>query len=180
MNILFQIKNYLDNLKSKTKTVYRYSSKEEVEAFKRKDSENLGRMYNNGSLSNTHKYKYGEKYLHFFDKKDIPPHVIGSLPDNKKYLCTFEIPQTILKSHSGKGTYNSTGYDVYVENFKEYAIPMSKFDVEWFVDSTPIKETSDNIDDDLNQIDFNNKDFDNDTSDNLNSDFSNNIDNTTM
>ena len=144
MNLVEKIKNYLDNLKTQTKTVYRYSSQEEVALLQYKQTEGLGKERNRTG-ANTHRYKAGEKYLHFFESKDLPSHITYLLPGIKDYICSFNVPLTVLKKHRGIGKYNPQGYDVDVIDLVEYAIPVSEFKPEWFIDATLIaKNKTDN------------------------------------
>ena len=124
-----------------TKTVYRFVTDEEVAFFESANIGMLGDKFKGESLSNSHKYK-DEAYLHFFDTKDLPSHVINSLPGNKTHLCSFEIDNATLFKYQGEGYYPPQGYDFDYSCVKEYAIPVNEYNTEWFTGSTPLKNNN--------------------------------------
>lgn len=133
INILNKLKERL-NLAStpKTQLVYRYVSQKELSFFENGETENLGNYFYGKGLANNHKYRPGEKYIHFFKDQNIPTHVLSSLTKGEKYLCKFEIESDLLKKYEGTGTYEPSGYDDYTY-IKEYALPASKYESEMFI-----------------------------------------------
>ena len=105
--------------------VYRYLRENELNSFLNSDMDNIGSEYSQGSVSNTHKYKEGVKYLHFFARIED----LQSIRDLKRksqddfYVCRFDIPFLTLLTNKGKGYYECSGYDVPYNVIKEYAIP---------------------------------------------------------
>jgi hypothetical protein len=113
------------------------------------DIESLGHTFesNKGKKyrKNTHHYKNGEKYLHFF-KHESSMKMMSYLyreVEEKFFFCSFNIPFSILALHSGKGFYPSSGYDN--EELKEYAIPLSQFKPEYLI-SYELDKTRKNTD----------------------------------
>ncbi len=107
--------------------VYRYMCEAELKAFLEGDMEKLGSTKVNNA-SNTHKYKQGVKYLHFFKNVEDLRSIRGikaSLKDNY-YIGLFDIPISILAMGMGKGYYNGRGYDIDHVAVREYAIPVEK------------------------------------------------------
>ncbi|MBQ9792768.1 MAG: hypothetical protein IJW32_03395 [Clostridia bacterium] len=126
---------------SKTQTVYRYVTGEELDFFLNEDTSQLGAKFTGEKLSNSHKYK-DEPYLHFFDTQDLPVHVINSLPGDKTHLCSFEIDKHTLSKYKGEGYYPPHGYDLDYTYITEYAIPASEYQVDWFKSATPLKDNN--------------------------------------
>lgn len=131
--------------------VYRYLSEEELNKILSGDTKDLGRCYtifivNKKKVVSTFNYEKGEKYLHFFRKKEDMERIrrIHRGNDNvnnvkrQYYYCTFDIHPTILWFAAGKGFYNN-----YDENdkrvkgitpVKEYAIKTKHFNPNWLVE----------------------------------------------
>lgn len=107
--------------------VYRYLSKRELDAFIEGDMDSVGAEYyeSKKSIGNTHDYKEGVKYLHFFQSLKDLKH-IAKVRDNSKehFVAQFDIPLLTLLSHTGKGYYPASGFDVDYEVVREYAIPV--------------------------------------------------------
>ena len=77
------------------------------------------------SISNTHKYKEGVKYLHFFQSLKDLKHIEKVRDRNKEhFVAQFDIPILTLLSCAGKGYYPASGYDLDCEVVREYAIPV--------------------------------------------------------
>ncbi|MBR1984236.1 MAG: hypothetical protein IKA31_00690 [Clostridia bacterium] len=125
--------------KDKTKTVYRFVSSRELELLQNGETQGFGLEHDRIKEMNNHKYDKDEKYFHLFDSKDIPPHVVRSLPGNKEFVCSFEIEKSVLNQHKGTGYYPAQGYDFDFLALKEYAIPMSEYNPDWFTGSTPLE-----------------------------------------
>ncbi|MBE7076504.1 MAG: hypothetical protein E7374_01265 [Clostridiales bacterium] len=115
--------------------VYRYLTREELEFIISGRLEEIGREYSIANFHeiNTHKYKDGIRYLHFFWNKDS----IKLAQDLHKYdpftyyICTFNIPSHLLIRFRGKGFYASSGYEFDREIAVEFAIPVEKFKTEF-------------------------------------------------
>ena len=122
--------------------VYRYTSEQELNAITQGKKEDIGNFNNNEtewSSFNTHKYKLGHKYLHFFkNKKSIKylKMIRKGLDKKKMYICSYNIPRSVLRTCKGKGDYDSTihGYDEYQVSLTEYAVDVNDFSCEWLVD----------------------------------------------
>ena len=107
--------------------VYRYLSKRELDAFTEGDMSKVGAEYfeTEKSISNTHKYKEGVKYLHFFQSLKDLKHIEKVRDRNKEhFVAQFDIPILTLLSCAGKGYYPASGYDLDCEVVREYAIPV--------------------------------------------------------
>lgn len=114
--------------------VYRYTTKEEIIKFLNGEMNEVGSVYKGKIENNTHHYKLGERYVHFF--KNLRQ--INVLRKYKKYqkdmyVAKFNIPLLTLAKCSGKGYYDARGYDVYIETLKEFAVPSELLKKEFFV-----------------------------------------------
>lgn len=117
--------------------VYRVVDKKELIKIINKKTNCLGTDSLKFSCFNTHKYRENEKYMHFFlNKKPInllPKH------NGQNYLCTFNIPFSLLLKHIGFGYYPSKnekenrGYNSVELKVVEFAISASKFNPNWLV-----------------------------------------------
>lgn len=125
---------------SKTQTVYRYVTDEELDFFLNEDTSHLGAKFTGEKLSNSHKYT-DEAYLHFFSSQNLPIYVINSLPGDKTHLCSFEINKHTLNKYKGEGYYPPHGYDLDYTSITEYAIPVSEYQPDWFKSATPLKDS---------------------------------------
>ena len=123
--------------------VYRYTSEKELEHVLRHETSRIGDFNDDftvWSRSNNHKYKYGHKYLHFFNhKKSIKYLRFASkkLESKKMFVCTYDIPQDVLKRGKGKGVYRMKPKGEWPEirlNLTEYAIDIENFDCSWLVE----------------------------------------------
>lgn len=114
--------------------VYRYLSMEEILDYINGRFDKIGGFYDKSTLSNTHRYKPGERYLHFFKSlqnlEDIK-RVTRKHPD--MLIAKFDIPFTTLIKHLGIGYYEASGYDIDVNKVREFAIPTKKLKIEYFV-----------------------------------------------
>lgn len=114
----------------KTKIVYRFCNEQELQCIQQNQLDTLGSYcVRQKNQANNHKYQKGEKYLHFFDKKEEGIDVLKHLKDDKTYLCSYSIDWDNLKNHRGKGYYidGTPGYVYdYFKRIKEYAVPISE------------------------------------------------------
>lgn len=114
--------------------VYRYMCEAELRAFLDGDISKIGTSRVNNA-SNTHHYKQGVKYLHFFKRLDD----LNSIRDIKRgrdevyYIGAFDIPLPTLLFNSGVGYYAGHGYDNYHETVREYAVPAEQIKSEYLV-----------------------------------------------
>lgn len=118
--------------------VYRFLEESELKNILAKQTSSLGNFYDAKDYEcNSHKYKKGYKYLHFFkDKNNIS--YIANFHNNKKaeatfFVATFDIPIWILLKTKGKGFYFASGYDVDYVSLREYAIPTTSFNPNWLI-----------------------------------------------
>lgn len=116
--------------------VFRYASAEELSSILKGQIKNNG-SYFDSSFSNTHKYKPGVRYTHFFKKlKDLPDLQKTFGCHEGMFICKYNIPLRLLITTSGKGFYNSItpGYEVLYDTVKEFAIESSKLESDYFED----------------------------------------------
>ena len=126
--------------------VYRYLSKRELDAFEEGDIDSIGAEYasQKHNFNNTHKYKEGVKYLHFFKNAGDIKHIKYVRDDKKEhFLCQFDMPFLTLLMHSGTGYYASSGYDIDYETVKEYAIPTSDVKADYLKGYISTKDMTD-------------------------------------
>ena len=118
-------------------TVYRYLSQKELDAILSKNTQNIGAYYKKEDYKrvNSHNYKEGIRYLHFFkDTKLI--HHISFLHKNDKqdyYICKFDIPLKYLLFHRGIGKYDAGGYKAEYRTAVEFAIDAKNFNPQWLI-----------------------------------------------
>lgn len=121
--------------------VYRYTTEEELKHIIKGDTRYLG-DYNDEitmwSSHNTHRYKYGHRYLHFFKDRESIEYlklVRKRQSKRKMFICSFDIPKSILKHCKGKGYYSSgtSGYDQQHVKLTEYAVDVDNFWCCWLV-----------------------------------------------
>ena len=114
--------------------VYRYLCEEELQSILDGSMNKVGTTKINNA-SNTHHYKPGVKYLHFFknleDLHDI--RMIKKYNKNNFYVGLFDIPLPTLLMNMGKGYYEAHGYDMDRVTIREYAIPADKIKPEYLV-----------------------------------------------
>ena len=125
---------------AKCKIVYRFISERERLAIERKDMLGIGGFWAKGDNRSSHRYKTGERYIHFFDDKKCASDVFNALKGTKKYFCEYSVPISVLKKHVGRGYYPPHGYDNLFAQIKEYAIPIGEYDEEWLVSIVGVEE----------------------------------------
>ena len=111
--------------------VYRYLSEEELKFIQSGEVDKIGSFYvndENFKRINTHKYKKGVKYLHFFFKKEDIKRVqnLDFRKMSNYYICEFNIPFLALLPYIGKGHYDSRGYKTDLDSVYEIAMPATK------------------------------------------------------
>lgn len=116
--------------------VYRLLCEEELETILQQRIESIGSHFARMN-GNTHKYKRGERYLHFFFKKENCEYVrkiqLKDSSGEQNFIAEFNIPLKRIIGHIGKGFYESKrgGYDSDYDVCYELAIPTSIFKPEW-------------------------------------------------
>ena len=94
--------------------VYRYLHETELNNILSGKTGNLGVEYGKyeNKENNTHKYRSGVSYMHFFKNKDsmLMTSFLYRNLDGNFYFCTFDIPFQVLALHGGKGFYPASGY----------------------------------------------------------------------
>ena len=125
--------------------VYRICCVEEVNAILNNQSfEGIGSTHHYNDITNTHSYKNGIAYMHFFQKFDSIFYWTRNYPC-PLFICTYDIPFDILKNYLGYGHYKerNDGQN-YIEYYKrgrlvpkksvaEYAIPNTLLNIDYLV-----------------------------------------------
>ena len=127
--------------------VYRYLHQSELNNILNGNTDKLGREFDKPGKErkNTHKYKEGVKYIHFFKSKSsmlMTSYLYHKL-DGNFFFCTFDIPLRVLAFNGGKGFYPARGFDNITE-LKEYAVSVEQFKPEWLKEYT-LDTNRDNI-----------------------------------
>lgn len=106
--------------------LYRVCNKEEIESIlKNKNFEDVGKKRNLDTKKNNFNYEKDEKYMHFFTNK----HNILYLDCSKgKYVCTYDLPEKIVKEHKGIGKYLDYMFFENIIEVEEVAIPITLMD----------------------------------------------------
>lgn len=101
--------------------LYRIISKRELDlVFQEKSFRHVGSTYQT-DLKNKHFYYPNIFYMHFFLNKTDTLYLLGS---NKRYICTFEVPNELLKEeYLGIGRYLDLFFFQTMQDVREYAIP---------------------------------------------------------
>ncbi len=118
--------------------VYRYLSEDELNHMLSGRINRLGSNFSSEYSANTHKYKRGVRYLHFFLKKDSIKYIqeLHDASFQDYYTATFNIPMLTLMRFRGKGRYQKCRIFINSEIVQpiEFAIPVDEFDVKYLVD----------------------------------------------
>lgn len=113
--------------------VYRICSKHEIEQILNYNEftaiGNYGLTYLN-DYKNSHKYKLNKLYLHFFKNKDSIFYMDTS---KDRFICTYDIPEDILKTGMGIGKYLDYFNFSHLLNVCEYAIESSLINFEYLL-----------------------------------------------
>ena len=111
--------------------VYRYLGARELKEILAGHNETIGKTFSRKFFrrSNSHKYKDGVRYLHFFQNKDDIEKIKFEHSDAsiQFYICEFDIPKKLLKKGTGRYD-NKRGYEHFVEKTKEYILPAKDLD----------------------------------------------------
>jgi len=122
--------------------VYRICSKQEIEQILNYNEftaiGNYGLTYlNNNKNKNNHMYKLDKLYLHFFKNKDSIFYMDTS---EDRFICTYDIPEDILKTGMGMGQYPNYFNFNHLMNICEYAIESLLISFEYLLKVERIKE----------------------------------------
>ncbi len=115
--------------------LYRICNKKELDLIKEKDDfSEIGTSgsdlirYQKQNDMNTHMYDINKNYMHFFvDKGNVL--YMNSILGN--YICTYDIPNSILEGKLGIGRYSSYFYNRDIIGIAEYSIESSKIKKEY-------------------------------------------------
>ena len=101
--------------------VYRLCDKNEIDiVFKSKSFNSVGNKFEIDPKKNTHQYLQDTEYIHFF-KKPISLLYLSLLKG--KYICVYNIPDSILQQYEGTGLYLDFIFFRNLHQIAEYAIP---------------------------------------------------------
>lgn len=114
--------------------VYRYLGARELGEILAGNNETIGKTFSRELFrrSNSHRYKNGVRYLHFFQKREDIEKIKFEHRNTSTqfYVCVFDIPKKLMKK--GIGRYdNQRGYEHFVEKAKEYILPAKDLDCSW-------------------------------------------------
>lgn len=127
--------------RGKTMKVYRIANRIEIDNFlENKSFKGIGSTFNENCKNNSHHYKKNTFYMHFFDSKENIFYFNSPL---KRFLCTYDIPDEVIKEYLGLGKYISK-YDPSKEDYVlEYAIPSKLIKLEYLetIEVLPINYT---------------------------------------
>ncbi|MBQ7351792.1 MAG: hypothetical protein IJW59_02860 [Clostridia bacterium] len=107
--------------------VYRYMSESELQNLQAENYSELGSKYDKSLMKrvNSHSYKKGVKYLHFFKNKEDVFRICSLKNDSPEnfYVGEFDIPIYILIQGIGKGYYDCKGCDIGLDEVVEFKMP---------------------------------------------------------
>ena len=109
--------------------VYRICDKREIFNILRDESFiNVGNVFTSEEKINTHTYQDNEKYMHFFSDFDSVFY-LNTFKNN--FICTYDIPESLLKTNLGLGFYyDRVNYKV-LEAVCEYAINHNEINISY-------------------------------------------------
>lgn len=100
--------------------VYRVTSRIEIDKIiEHKSFKKIGSTNFDG-YCNSHNYKKNTYYMHFFLSKEDIFYLNNFM---KRFICTYDIPDYLIKTYLGIGKYISKYSDKMQENINECAIP---------------------------------------------------------
>ena len=102
--------------------VYRVCHIDELDSLIKGRFEELGKEYSREIMkdTNTHMYRDGVKYLHFFERLES---IMYLRRVNGFYLCYYDIPEDLLDKGKGEGYYVKLDTMDRLVNVSEFAIP---------------------------------------------------------
>lgn len=109
--------------------IYRYLTEKELKSFQCGDLSEIGNFYDRFEYKrvNTHRYKKGVRYLHFYSRKEDIRHAKTLHKNdlsNDYYTCEFDIPALKAHLYHGQGIYDGSGYKIDKDVVSEFAIPV--------------------------------------------------------
>lgn len=129
--------------------MYRYLTEEELNNILNNEIDKIGYEYiaNNFTIINSHKYKEGEKYLHFYKNKTDIKHAqrLHRKDPNDYYICEFTIPTLTAIKYRGYGLYEDSGWDNDTSKVIEYCIPSTQIKQEYLA-SYELDKNHDHVD----------------------------------
>ena len=110
--------------------VYRICDQSEIDEIFGLQSFNMIGCLGKNTKGNTNNYIPGKLYMHFFPRKDYL-----MLLDTRKnsYICTYDIPNDILETHLGSGTYTDYNHYQNVWTVDEYAIESEMIRLDYLI-----------------------------------------------
>ena len=127
--------------------LYRLLGNEELNLILEGEILALGEYFGK-TLCNTHKYKSGEKYMHFFFNKENCEHIKKLQGDikkgNSRFIAEFDIPLKRIIGHIGRGFYvpKQGGYDYDHDTCYELALPVKIFNPQWLSSYEKVDENT--------------------------------------
>ena len=107
--------------------VYRVCDEKEVKTIlKDRSLKNVGNVFTVDEKLNTHKYKEGVKYMHFFREYGD---VFYFDSKDRNYICSYEIPREILKPREGVGYYLDRELFRTWEKVEEFAVEVDLLNI---------------------------------------------------
>lgn len=121
--------------------VYRYLSQIELDSILEGNIEQIGTEYDNDIFKNinTHRYKKGIKYLHFYKNKQDIRHIQRINKATTRYdyyICEFDIPLLVIMQGRGYGKYNSGKRGKPLEQVVEFKMPAKKLRPDYLISYT--------------------------------------------
>lgn len=123
--------------------IYRLCRQDEIDSILKKRSLTQVGSYPDNIYDNkkhTHQLDPIKKYLYFFPKKE---NILYLNTMKNRFICTYDIPDDILKKCEGFGLY----YDLIsfnrLEKIKEYAIDTQKLSIDYLIDVNVITKNID-------------------------------------
>ena len=123
--------------------VYRVCRINEVNNILNSKDFNLIYNINKNGSQNTHKYKEGVSYLHFFDKIE---NLLYLDLYNNYYISIYDIPYELLSLYKGKGIYYDFISFKSIVKIDEYAIPTYELNFDYLKEIYKITKTLDTED----------------------------------
>lgn len=118
--------------------VFRLLSEEELNLIKNNKRRSLGKYFDGINLNSTFKYKIGERYMHFFFRREDCElvrkiHRAYLVDGEQNFIAEFHIPLKKIIGHIGRGFYPQESETKGFEANKPYeiAIPVSIFEPRW-------------------------------------------------
>ena len=109
--------------------VYRLCNEKELKLLlDEKSFKHIAREFYPVKTFNNHPYKKYKKYVHFFHNFDS---IFYLTVNEEKYLCTYNIPDEILRRSKGIGFYYDRIHLEKLEDVEEYAVEEDELDISY-------------------------------------------------